>query len=41
MTNNGRPPSPPRFAWAVAMVCFGVALILVAVLLYATHPEWF
>ena len=41
VTDRGRPPGPPKFAWAVASMCFGVALILVALLLYATHPEWF
>jgi hypothetical protein len=41
VSDRGRPTGPPKFAWAVAVMCFGAALILVAVLLYATHPEWF
>ena len=41
VTNGGRPPGPPRFAWAVASVCLGGALILIALMLYLTHPEWF
>lgn len=35
------PGGPPPYGWAVAILCFGVALVLIAVLLYATHPEWF
>ena len=32
---------PPRYAWAVAIMCFGAAMVLVAVLLYVSHPQWF
>jgi hypothetical protein len=39
--DRDKPPGPPRFAWAVALICFGAALLLVAILLYASHPEWF
>jgi hypothetical protein len=41
VTDGSKPPGPPRFAWAVAFVCFGAALLLIAILLYASHPEWF
>lgn len=39
--DRDKSPGPPRFAWAVALICFGAALLLVAILLYASHPEWF
>jgi hypothetical protein len=38
---SDKSPGRPRYAWAVALMCFGVAMIIVAALLYATHPEWF
>ncbi len=33
---------PPRaVGWIIAMMCFGVALILVAVLMAVNNPDWF
>jgi hypothetical protein len=27
--------------WLIALMCFGLALVVLAILLYANHPEWF
>jgi hypothetical protein len=39
--NRSGPQGPPRYGWAVALICFGGALVIIALLLYVTHPEWF
>ena len=39
--DENRRRQPPPYAWAVALVCFGAAFVLIAILLYASHPEWF